>query len=57
LLRLRLTVEGEDPDGRIHINRIFFFDVKDGAFNWLQERSYHNGETWVLWIKTEVAAP
>lgn len=54
---VHVTVDGEDPDGRTHMNRIFFYDVKDGAFNWRQERSYDNGETWELYIKTEVAAP
>jgi hypothetical protein len=54
---IHMTVEGEDPDGRKHINRIFFYDIMDGAFKWRQERSYDGGETWTLWIRTEVAAP
>jgi hypothetical protein len=54
---VHLTVDGEDPDGRKHLNRIFFYDVEDGAFKWRQERSYDAGETWALWIKTEVYAP
>ena len=54
---IHLTVDGEDPDGRKHTNRIFFYDIEGGAFKWRQERSYDGGETWTLWIKTEVYAP
>ena len=54
---IHLTVDGEDPDGRKHTNRIFFYDISEGGFRWRQERSYDEGETWTLWIKTEVGTP
>lgn len=54
---IHLTVDGEDPDGRTHMNRIYFSDIGDGAFNWRQERSYDGGETWAVWVKTEVGPP
>lgn len=54
---VHLWVDGEDPDGRQHSNRIFFYDMDGGAFKWRQERSYDGGETWELFVQTVVQAP
>ena len=53
---VHLEVDLDNPDGSTYQNRIFYYEVSDGAFRWRQERSDDEGKTWKVSVAVDVEA-
>jgi hypothetical protein len=50
---VHVEVSGTGPDGKDYIDKITYYEMKDGEFRWRQERSFDQGNSWQLWVTVE----